>query len=531
MYNLKILLYILRCKTYLLFRFRLLHILIMTGKMKKFCSILVYIRQNDPKLDDVISNLCIYGKTFSPQHFENGVTFLYPDSNYLKEILKTAVDDPESADKMIKSLIISGFYPTPSDFNGQQVTNRLQQEVEVTEANPKEVVFANGARATVDPKFKALPGRDGKVKLAVYNLKGSIPTDGRSASIDKSPPEKTGGYDYESGGFRRDLFMHRLEEDYMHRFFSRDDNGDPVDKLINPYLEKLVSLISHIHSESQREDQSDLYNKVMGLIDYGVQASMYILLEPYRSGSNVISDNVLTRWKKSGYPKIPNALDVFKHHLDNIPYHGECIDKINVVRTSILQNATAWSVPRELLTAYQHNLDEHKTEPLLKMQQDELRFVVQTDFDDLESRRKVEVKHNMLHRSELRNIFKNVKASHNLNKNNINQLLIMQQNRYQKTSLPRALFFNISLPFVRSSAFLYHSVNPSDGSRFEDSGADNPMGHGKVSLFSRRWAHAKEHYENRTISSHSILLQLNGLLNSPGSDSIKEEIMRMLSTE
>lgn len=501
----------------------------MALKMKKFCKITLYIEQTNPKLAEAISNVCLFGRPFSPAAHETGITFLYPDSNYQKEIIKNAVDNPELAHKMVRALIISGYFPTPSDFNAVgQVSNRLGQVVDIKEASSKEVIFGNGATASVDPKFQAMAmGRDNKVRLAVYSLKGRIPVDGSPAIQDKSR-KKQGGYDYETGSFNRDMFMKRLEDDYTHRFFATKDDGKPTNKLINPYLEKLVSLLCHVQNES------DLYNKVLGLVDYGVQASMYILIEPYRSGgNNIIPDDVLTQWKESGYPKIPNALDVFKTCLESIEDHSECIKKINAVRSKLMDGSecTPWGLSKALVQAYKDNPDEYKTDPLLKMQQDEIRFVVQTDFDDLEIRRKVDVQYGLCRRSDLRDLFKSIQASHNLNKTKTEHLLIMQQNRYDASSQPKGLFFDGSFAFLRSSAFLYHSVNPDQADEFEDSNAENPSFKGKISLFNRRLDHVENEYENRSISSHSILLQVKGLLLSPSAEQVKSQLLNMLQAE
>ncbi len=507
----------------------------MALKMQKFCRITLYIQQRDAKLADVIDKLCLAGKTFFPQHYENGVTFLYPDKNYQKIIFKQAVDNPEEAHKMIRALIISGYKPTPADFNNGQVKNRLNQVVEIKGVAGDTVTFENG-KAVIDKAFRALP-RDGSVRLAVYNLTGTIKTDGTTAAKESTPPAVEGGYYYESGSFKRRIFMQRLENDYMHKYFEVDvdkyGNTTPVEKLTNPYLEKLSSLLTHLEQEITDEQANAelVYKKVLYFLDFGVQASMYILLEPYRENPSIIPDEVLNRWKNLGYPKIPNALDVFKKHLDAIEpmdKHAACFDNINTIRTAILDNSTIFTMPKDIENAYKTHLDEYKTDPVLKMQQDELRFVVQTLFDDLEFIRQTDVKHNIVHRADIRSIFKSIQASHNLNKSNTNQLLIISPSKPKDSSMPKAFYYNATVPFVRSSAFLYHSVPPSDGGKFEEAGADHPMHRGKISLFTRRWAHAKEHYKNRTMSAHSILLQVRGLLASDNGKNVKEQLRALL---
>lgn len=271
----------------------------------------------------------------------------------------------------------------------------------------------------------------------------------------------------------------------------------------------------------------------MGLVDFGVQASMYILIEPYRNGGDkVIPDDVLARWKKNGYPKISGALDVFKAHLNKIGDHSKCVEKINATRQSLMDGpkCTPWELSKALCEAYKSNPDESGTPPMIKMQQDEIRFIVQTEFDDLEYQRQTDLEYGLCHRGDLRDLFKSIKASHNLNKSNCEQLLIMQSYRYSTTTQPKGLFFNGSFAFLRSSAFLYHSVKPSDSSLFDDGNADHPAAKGKISLFSRRLAHVEEYYENRTLSRDSLLLQVRGLLLGTDKAKVQAELQKMLES-
>ena len=494
------------------------------------CKIKSYIEQKDPKLAEVIEQSHVFGKPFDPMPNETGVTFLYPDDSYKKEIIKNSIDNPELAHKMVKSLIISGYYPNSQDFGSKNISNRLGQQVEVKDASAREVSFKNGAVAVVDSGFKS----DGSVRCAVYSLKGKLPLDGSAIVIGKFENSKVGGYDFEAGNFQRNIFMKRLEDDYTHKFFARDNNGKPTAKIINPYLEKLASLLTHVKKESEnRSEQKGLYDKVMGLVDFGVQASMYILIEPYRSnGDKVIPDAVLSRWKDNGYPKISGALDVFKSHLNAIGDHSECVSKINTVRQSLMDGSqcTPWELSSALVAAYKNNLDEHGTPPMIKMQQDEIRFIVQTEFDDLEYRRQMDMEYNIMGRGDLRDLFKSIKASHNLNKSNPEQLLLMQSYRYSNTTQPKGLFFNGSFAFLRSSAFLYHSVKPSDSSQFEDGNADHPAAKGKISLFKRRLDHVEQFYENRSLSRESLLLQVRGLLLGADEAKVRSELQNMLNS-
>lgn len=159
--------------------------------LKKFCRLTKYIEQVDKDLHQVIEDLCI-SHYFKPSRDTNGVTFLYPkEKSYRQKIINAAYStDPDVAVNMIKSLILRGHYADESAFD-QNVTNMLNQRVEIESATDKEVKLVSGAHLTKDPKFVPMGYRD---NMAVYILagKGEIPLDGPSAESER-PSKKKGG--------------------------------------------------------------------------------------------------------------------------------------------------------------------------------------------------------------------------------------------------------------------------------------------------------------------------------------------------
>jgi len=227
---------------------------------------------------------------------------------------------------------------------------------------------------------------------------------------------------------------------------------------------------------------------------------------------------------------------VFKYHLDKIELDKDCVEAVNNQREDILNHpelCSPWKLSETIQQAYKNHTQkgELKVDPMVKMQQDELRFIVQTDFEDLEYRRKIDLDYGIVHKSELVSLFKDIRASHHLNKTRSDDLLILQKVRYDKTSLPKGLFFDGSFAFLRSSAFIYHAVKPSDSSMFSSGDEDNPASKGRVSLYDRRLAHANSNYSSRTLSVDALLLQVKGLLAASGADSerVKAELKQYLN--
>lgn len=502
-------------------------------KPKRYCRITLYIEQKDRQLAEAIDKVCLFGKPFSPSRDDNGVTFLYPDKKTRDDIVKAATEDPELAHKMIRSLIIRGYFPNPSSWN-DVVANQLSQSVNITNKDGKTVTFSNNSTATVARDFSpAALGREGKPRLAVYNLVGPMSLDGPDAKdVLPTVTTKAGGYDYEEGTFNRGRFMRRLQSDYTAKIFDLGDDGKPVHQLINPYLEKLVSLLGYIEVK-----HPDLYPEIMTLVDPGTQASMYILLEPYKNANYLLDEAVLNGWKEAGYPKVPGPVNVFQAHFDRIKNcNGQdisfCIDRINNLRKELMNggNCTPWKLAQEIVNVYKNNAHNYKiikVPYLLKLQQDEIRLVLQTDFEDIESRRRNEVEFELLQRGELRGLFKTIVASHALNNNSTDSLLLLQQYKYDHTFMPKGLFFDGSFAFLRSSAFLYHAV-PSDNweKDFQNGDPDNPANKGKIDLFSRRMGHIKMHHMNRSMSKYSIFLQVRGLI--AGDATLKQQFQDIL---
>jgi hypothetical protein len=153
----------------------------MSKDLKKFCRLTKYLEKIDPQLYQAIDDLCI-GHYFKPPR-TGGITFLYPaNDKYRKKIVNAAYsNDPDVAVNMLKSLLVASAYNDPQEMTGELV-NLLNQKIQISSSDEKQVKLENGLVLTRDPKFIPMSGRD---NMSVFILKGDkeIPLDGPKADF------------------------------------------------------------------------------------------------------------------------------------------------------------------------------------------------------------------------------------------------------------------------------------------------------------------------------------------------------------
>jgi hypothetical protein len=145
-------------------------------KMKKYPRIIDYLQAHHPEVYDLIEDLAMHGN-LTPKR-GGAVTFLLPDSAYIKEIKKAAEsEEPEKATDMLSSLIIPDLFSKPEDFKakGDDIPNLLDKKITVKSITPTKVEIDNG-ELTLDTKFHPFV-RQGKSKrgnMAIWLLKGKV---------------------------------------------------------------------------------------------------------------------------------------------------------------------------------------------------------------------------------------------------------------------------------------------------------------------------------------------------------------------
>jgi len=217
-------------------------------KLKKYCSILRFLEDNDKALYEVFDSLCIQ-TLLRPKGKANGVTFLWPrDSDYRKEIIDAAYGtNPEKALQMLKSLTLLDYLPQSSDFvtRRDDLPNALLHRVGVVGASDKLVKLSGGLELTKNAKFIPMEGR----KLCVYDMTGKqkgsknkkqkgkrMPLEGKltgwTHSERNKKPNVTGGVQE----FKKTTIREMLMADVV-------DAGTKPDE--NPFAERVMSFLKY----------------------------------------------------------------------------------------------------------------------------------------------------------------------------------------------------------------------------------------------------------------------------------------------
>jgi len=166
------------------------------NQVKKFCSISKYIQQNDKEFYQALDDLCLFG-LFRPRG--NGVTFMYPDKDYRKKIVKEAYSDsPESAVEMVRNLVLLDFLPNHLDFDKKTIATALHKKLEVESAEKDHVTLKSKHKIVKETKFITLRNND-PVALYLLTGKGILPVSTERVDTrleDRNHQEKEGGVEF-----------------------------------------------------------------------------------------------------------------------------------------------------------------------------------------------------------------------------------------------------------------------------------------------------------------------------------------------
>jgi hypothetical protein len=160
-------------------------------KMKKFARILDYLEVKQPALWEIIDDLAMHG-ALTPRR-GGSITFLVPDSTYIKEIKKiTESNDPESAVDIINSLVLTDLFEKTDDFAAKKddIPTLLGTRLLIKSITPSKIMIEDGELA-IDAAFKPF-SRHGAAKrgnMAVWNLKGKVKYEGAPKTTFKYAPK------------------------------------------------------------------------------------------------------------------------------------------------------------------------------------------------------------------------------------------------------------------------------------------------------------------------------------------------------
>lgn len=162
--------------------------------MKKFPRIFDYLQVYHKAVAEMLENLSMQG-ALNPRR-GGAITFLIPDSDYVKEINKILEGpNPEEATNIVSALILTLNLPDVAAFNKFQsdIPNMLGKKLVVKGITNKGVEVDNGL-LTLDEKFQPFSHVGGvpRNNMAVWKLKGKININTPKATYEHNKEVKKG---------------------------------------------------------------------------------------------------------------------------------------------------------------------------------------------------------------------------------------------------------------------------------------------------------------------------------------------------
>lgn len=485
-----------------------------TKKFKTFCRIIDYIDSIDPELAELLRGTCA-DMSLGSLKGKPGITFLMPqNAAYRKKITDLAysdnISDANKACDMLNALIIKDVLKTLNDWRNKRddIPNSLlpSQHIEIDNITNKEIIFKSGAVAVLDEKFK---DNSKKSQLAVWKLiSGEIPVTMDKPSkfkyAKKKGGSKTGGYDVtpEFVNNIRFKIAIAIENAYItdrinntmgsltfgagHEFeYKKEIKPAFSSRRRDIYLEFILSLVNFI----MNSDEDLLYDKILPLISFQ-KIDFYNLLEPHTikhdDSHYLIPTSLINAWwnNRSSF-NIQSVIDQIGKKLSSPPakfqqykLYGDkkgVIQDTNNLRTQIMKSIESRprDSPKEIIEVYKI-LDNdnkigacqpvyppgiaayYKSEPSLKLAQDELRYLTYLQFESLErqptfDRNKFETIINMI--AEYANVLTSDERERTFKLNNMYTMkyLIQPTEKIQEIKI-----------FLNSTHFLYVPLTPEE---------------------------------------------------------------------
>lgn len=255
------------------------------GQLTRYCRILQWIEDKDNDLACAIRDLCL-DNMLVPRGGSPGVTFLYPkEKEYRDEIVRKAYsNDADDAVELIRSLIIPVAFHGTDDFKGNPpVGSHLGVKYEVKCVSEEGVDLVGGVKLTPADDFHPLTKC--KDELAVWYVDaGRLPLSGKSYNapqmVNRSRILRVTGRGEEIS--RREKLA--LTAEIAFKDAINNTNSDPY----------LVIVVSILHWLSK--NQTELYMKLLPIIDWCPFITFYLLVQPYKKAAPegyLIPDNIL----------------------------------------------------------------------------------------------------------------------------------------------------------------------------------------------------------------------------------------------
>jgi hypothetical protein len=166
----------------------------MAKQLKKFCRITKYIEKTDPKLYEILDDLCVLG-SLRPRRGHNGITFIWPSKETISKLDKLRYsDDIEKGVDLVLNHIVHDYIPSASAWTQKKsdIPTGLNRKLEVKEVKGSKVILVDGAELELDPKFKTF-SRD-EDRQAVWEVK--------KGNIDPSKHTKQASFEHARQGIK-----------------------------------------------------------------------------------------------------------------------------------------------------------------------------------------------------------------------------------------------------------------------------------------------------------------------------------------
>jgi hypothetical protein len=203
-----------------------------------------------------------------------GVTFIYPDKDVRKEIVRKTYGDKSEVDEatdLLKTHILYGALESASDF-GSGVANRLDYVIKVDKSSGDKVKLDNGTTLTKVKKFTS-----GRGNTAVWEADGPVIASGERR--ERGGSKKMGGAPPSDRAWLQ-WFEGRMYQSYL-------TTGN-----VNEYLRAVISFVNYL-----KINHYDTFVMVYPILDVNPFLSFFLLFEPKKDrGPYMVDGGLITQW-------------------------------------------------------------------------------------------------------------------------------------------------------------------------------------------------------------------------------------------
>jgi hypothetical protein len=268
----------------------------MSKGVSKYCSIANYLRKVDPKLYELLQELCLV-KILSTSQNDRGVTFLRPDEKLLQQLIDMAnSSDPDAAADVLQAMVLCDYLPNLNSF-AKGIPTYLKTGLQFKEKNSNQVHLENGAVITKDSNFENRKD----AKIAVYIVSEQLPpTDGGKVSMEDYAKKPV------SGGADLDVGKRQVFENVVKTFCTRSTD---------PAMELLVALHGWATKDPAALNDprcSNLANAIKNKASYDTLATLAIIMRPYGT-SPYLPDDLFNMFKQVMYKDASFKNDMYAY--------------------------------------------------------------------------------------------------------------------------------------------------------------------------------------------------------------------------